>query len=551
MRRSTLLKLGAPATDKFRMLRAALISALLISPLAKAEPAMLMVNMNYSSEELKALREVAKKRGQKVYIVPPEAMIPTAEPLFKLRISTEAKIKKMRPQFTKSQLAASIADFQRKGAASERDPELSRALFQEVEELHRETLELADKETKLGSLEAQVKAMAAKIKSNGDTVDTMVMSGHSDGANLSGESTLRLSATDIDRIQQSNPEIFSKPRHVLLLGCYNLTDTARGRWRFNLFPNASLVAGFGVQAPSRWRESAIKYIGDTLNTADSLDDQMLAKDGPLDPGLITRAFRKLASVTNTQSVIDYCLTLVEGQPGNARIPCDEQWDSFMHQSKLITKEFLDLNTLQSDPPEDVNGGSLRTYLNQLQLTCPASENPNIPPKEKAEAERYRASIKESITRLIFWANVQVNFSTYFEKDIEDTASMFRKMGIPFRMPVLDGTTGRMEFLKSYNAMEKSLEDMRDDIAAQQRRLASKDRMSSADYDLRRELARRDQFVRETYRSFSDLYESIYLLRGDTTVGDGDQNGVESTLRRGGIPFSWIESGTVLKPRAAK
>jgi hypothetical protein len=509
---------------------------------------MLMVNMNYSSQELKAMREVGLKRGQKVYMVPPEEMIATAEPLFKLRISVEAKIKKLRPDWTKSKVQAAIGDFQRKGAASERDPALSQALSGDVEELHRETLELDAAEKKLGSLESQIKAMAAKLKAGGHTVDTLALSAHSDGANLSGESTLRLSATDIDRIQQSYPEIFSKPRHVLLLGCYNMTDTAYGRWRHGLFTGASMIAGFGVQAPSRWRESAIKYIGDTLNTADLLDDQMLAKNSPLDPNLISRAFRKFASITNTQSVIDYCMNIVEGQPGNARIPCDEQWDSLMHQAKLINQEFLDLKSLQSDPPEDVNGGSLRTFLNQLQLTCPASENPNIPAREKAEAERYRASIKESVTRLIFWANVQVNFSTYFEHDIEDTAAMFKQLGLPFKMPILDGTTGRMEFVRAYNETEKSLEAMRDDIAREQRRLATKDRMSPADYDRRRELARKDQYVRETYRSFSDLYESIYVLRGDTTVGDGDQSGVESTLRRGGVPFSWIESGTVLKPR---
>ncbi|RZA00313.1 MAG: hypothetical protein EOP11_18460, partial [Proteobacteria bacterium] len=234
--------------------------ASLLGPTARAAEAMVMVNLNYSSEELAAARAVAQKRGQEFVVVPPEELIPLAEPLFKLRLKLEANVKRLRPDLNKSAISAIVNDFSRRGAASDKDPALTNALRDDVEASYRATADLAKYEAKLGSMEAQIKAKAAALRTRGVRVDSLIFSGHSDGANLTGESTVRLSAGEIDRLRGQEPQLFNAPRHVLLLGCYNLTETNRERWRNDVFPNASLIAGFGVQAPSRWRENAIKYI---------------------------------------------------------------------------------------------------------------------------------------------------------------------------------------------------------------------------------------------------------------------------------------------------
>ena len=527
-----------------------LVACALLSPTAQAAEAVLMVNLNYSSAELKALREVAKSRGQEVHVVPPESMIPQAEPVLKLRIDLEAKVKKLRPGWTKNQVAAALNEFQRKGSAAERDPGLTSALASDADQLFRGTAALAEAEKKLGPVEEQLRAKAGELKRKGLQVDTLVLSAHSDGSNLTGESSTRLSSGDIDRVRSEFPEIFSRPRHVLLLGCYALTETNQGRWRGDLFPTASMIAGFGVQAPSRWRDVAIQYITETLNTAEKLDNELIAKNSPLDASYVTRTFRKLSSVLNTQSVIDYCRTIVEGQPGSSKISCEDQWASFSTQANEIKQEYMDLRSMSSDPPDDPNGGVLRSFYNMLQNTCPAEKNPEIPGSEKAAAERYRNSMKESVIRLINWANVQKNFHTYYANDIDEVNAYLNFVGVRVQMPELEGNTGRIEFVKAHQAVETAITRALDSVQREKLRLVGSN-LTSSDYSRRRELSRREAGLEEARKRFLALYRPLYVLRGDTTVSQGEQLDDEATLRRGGIPFNWIEGGTVLSPREAE
>jgi hypothetical protein len=526
-----------------RVLKPLLIS-MVLCPAAFAKEAVVMVNMNYSSEELRAAREVANARGQEFHVVPPESLIPLAEPLYKLRIKLEARVKALRPDLGKQAVFAILSDFSRRGAASDKDPALTAALRDDVEQAFRATNQLAAIEKQQGSLESQIKAKAAELRKRGVPVDSLIFSGHSDGANLTGESTVRLSSAEIDRLRAQEPQLFSRPRHVLLLGCYNLTETNHERWRNDVFPNASLIAGFGVQAPSRWRENAIKYIGQVLNTADALDDKMIAQNSPLDARFITTALRKLSAVTGTQAVIDYCRNIVEGQPGASKISCEEQWTSMMHQAELVTKEYLDLSTATSEPPEDPNGGTLRTFYTQLQNTCPAAKNPEIPDNEKAMAERYRASLQESAIRLINWANVQRNFQTYFADDIKEVTEYLAHLKIDARLPELDGTAGRLDFVRAHQGVERSINRALEDIRRE------KDGMrGGGSYARRRELDYRETGLNAMKKRFLHLYRPLYVLRGETSLRLGSDATVETILDKGGMPFSWIESATVLEKRS--
>jgi hypothetical protein len=527
-------------------MRAFLITLLLLlSPATQAAEVVFMVNMNYSSNELKALKEVAKGRGQRVVMVPPESLIPEAEELFAKRTELEKKVQKLRPNLSASEARVQVADYMRKGLASTRDEELNQYLANEAEELHQRSLRLSEKERKLGSIEDQIANKAKELESQGDKIDSLVFSAHSDGSNLSGETSNRLSSSDITRLHNDHPELFDNPRHVLLLGCYNMTDTNHFRWRHELFRNASLIAGFGVRAPSRYRKESADYIRQVLGTADQLDSKMAGQGSPLDKGYVQKVFKSLAAVTGTQSVIEYCLQIIEGQPGSRSLSCKEQWVTFLAQVKMIKADYLDLRNMQKDPPHDDSNSELRTFYNTLQGTCPAKDAPQIPRDQWQKAERFRTSIRESLIRLIYWWNVQKNFRTYFAHDLDELGQILDTMGINDGLPALDGNTGRVEFVQRYSQLRKKLKAYEADIENDRARLSG-----SNNYQARRDLEKREKLLSAALARFKYFYP-LYALEGEDTVGDEDRTGAASTLSRGGIPFHWIEPGAVLQSRRTK
>jgi hypothetical protein len=355
----------------------------------------------------------------------------------------------------------------------------------------------------------------------------VVISAHSDGSNLSGETTNRISSSGISRLAREVPQLFKDPRHVLLLGCYNMTSTHHNRWRHSLFTNASLLAGFGKRAPSRYRPVSAQYMKDVLGAADQLDQRILA-NLPIDKKFLERVFKAFPSITNTQSVIDYCLEIIEGQPGVGKLSCAEQWDDFKARSEVIQREYLDLLNPTVDPPMEADGNDLRDFYSDVQNMCPAKDAAQIPANQVARAEAYRISLREMAIRLVYWSNVQQNFGTYFSRELGKLSQALRGAGISAEVPTLDGSTGRIEFVKKYLAIERAIANARNNrtLSESQRRA-----LSQAE----------SQFV---------YLKPLYSLEGEDSVGESKES-AESTLAQGGIPFYWHEVGVVNGPRSSR
>jgi hypothetical protein len=500
---------------------------------AWADNVILMVNMNYSKEELKALEDVAAKRGQRVEMVPPREILGVTGPMFEERDALEAKIRQIHPDWTQFQMQSVLSEIMRKGSAYNREPDIADSFASEMDALRDAAAAVSQQEDRYGSIADQLNAKADELKNAGDSVDSIAFSSHSDGANLTGETSNRLSSSDLYHLKADHPEIFDSPRHVLLLGCYNLTDTNRAHWRYDLFRNASMLAGFGIRAPSRHDPLSARFIRDTMNTADDLDQKMVANDGPLSTGLLEKTFRALRSFTNKRypGVVDYCGGLIEGIPGGGEESCHEQWQTFFKQDDEIEPDYLDLKTLNKDPPAVDDGTGLRAFYTMLQNICPAYKDDTLSEREQASNERYRTSVRESVIRLIYWWNVQQNFRTYYENDIARYDSLLSRAGIVTRIPYLDGTVGRVDFVRAYN-------DLRSEI---HRKLsAANDPDSGVDLYQKRALRQAQDQLK--------LYTPLFYLEGEDSVGDGEATSVAHTLELGGIPFNWIEGATVLRSR---
>jgi hypothetical protein len=487
---------------------------MLFSAAAHAKGVVLMLNMNYSSAELKAVEEQAAARGQRVEMVPPKEMIADVETLFAKRNALQAELIKGFPNETKPRINSAVSGIMRKGSAWDGSAELVASLGSErMDELAELTHKVFAQEEQKGSLYDQLRRKAAELKAKGDRVDTFVISSHSDGSNLTGETNNRLSADDLARLKHESPELFDSPRHVLLLGCYNLTAPNHKVWRYDLFPGASMLAGFGLRAPSRLDPTSSDFIRQTLSTGRKLDGEMAKAGRPLDPAYVDSVFKSLKTFTTKDhpGVADYCFQMVEGQPDTFTHDCDKQWEDLFLQKKKL-EDYWSLRDPYRDPTTD-GGGNLRAFYNALQGACPAEDAKSLPQEEKKLAERFRVTMRELVIRLIYWWNVQHNFSTYYEREIRDMNASLNHEGIG-EMPKLDGTMSRVEFVNAFNQ--------------------GYDLLGKANPGLQKEFYR--------------LYAPLFFLKGEDTVAQGEAMDVESTLSRKAIPFHWIEGTTVVRKR---
>ena len=368
-------------------------------------------------------------------------------------------------------------------------------------------------EQKNGDMYEQLKKKANELKARGEKVDSIVFSSHADGSNLTGETTNRLSSNELARLRQEQPSLFDSPRHVLLLGCYNMTKPHHLTWRNDLFPKASMIAGFGVKAPSRFDQKSSNFIRQTMSTADKLDREMIAAGKPLDPRYLDGIFQSLSSFTTAKhpGVVDYCYAVSEGQPETFTRNCDVQWHDLREKRAEMTP-YWSLTQPKEDPPSE-SGGDLRDFYNLLQAACPAEETPGERDDIRG-AERMRVSMREYVIRLIFWWNVQSNFSTYYKNEMESMNRDLAAAGAYSEMPSLDGSTSRVRFVGAYNSIELQFKDKNPALLAK----------------------------------FKRLYGPLFYLRGEDTVATGEKMSVEQTLARNAIPFNWIEGSTVLRKK---
>ena len=434
-----------------------LLSAILFSyslPALAKKPVVFMVNLNYSRQEMEAAQKVAESRGQEFVTIPPAEIIRAADRNFVEGEALKRELKKNRGTLTEQD--AESVFYTLNYLASFTDPEARKKYENQVFNTP-EKKALADKFSKkftaynaekqkikamekaLPNIRTQLEEISAKLKTDKKKVDSMVISGHSNGTNLSGESGLMLNRNDFVDIQKKYPDM--SPRHLLLMGCYTATDQARKSWREG-FPKASLIAGFDNIAPLRTRPASSAYIIETMATADRLDREQLA-NGIKPEKQIQEAFKALESFRQTNASLDYCHAVVDKRPPGSEA-CDKQWQDFIPLVNQIHADYF-ASPPKKDPPEQTQGTELRAFYTQLQRICDVRTARSIASTQVAEWERYRATAIDQTIRLIFWRNVQKNYSRYYEKDLKAAQAILDKSGVGVKIPKLDGTTGWVEY----------------------------------------------------------------------------------------------------------
>lgn len=503
----------------------------LAAPAFAAGEVVFMVNMNYSPEEMAAAKKAAQARGQEFVMVPPESDVRAGNDAGDARADLINELKKAKPGISETDQAAIASNALYYGTDGISDPALRRRLGSRVERYRALTLAVQETEGKRGTIKSQIQEKLRELKAAGKRVDSFLVSAHSDGATLSGETSYALEQTELSALKSAHPELF-EVRHVLLLGCYTTTETSTMMWREH-FPGASLIAGFEGRAPSRKRPAASNFITDVMAAADRLDKENMRRQEPLGRQAVTQALRALESVRITTSAIDYCTHRVEGIPG-VKVSCDDQWLTFGAMVSEMDRRFLSTENPTENPPREVSGTVLRSFYNRLQALCPV-ENTSYPEDQKQSFKALREQMRDRTLRMIFWWNVHKNFGVYYERDINALSEEMKQLDINEPLPKLDGSLGRKEFLKQVYAVSNgfarkfrdfqgryaSVKDVGPD-ASDEERAAVKEKREA----IEREYAK----VQAASERFSQLFTPLV------------------TMEAKGIPQQWVEPDAAFSMR---
>lgn len=478
-----------------------LLTALFSQVAFPAGEVMLMVNMNYSLAELDAAKSVARNRGQELVLVPPEEDMRPGDNASQARTKLKKELQKIYPDYGYNEMTALLDNVAAYGAGVLENPAAREKIKPAAVKYQAAAREIQEIEKKRERIDVQISAKLSELKAAGKTVDSLIISGHSNGSAIFGETDHVLTQKEIMKLRSDHPEAFLRARHVMLLGCYTTTEIARVSWR-EIFPNATLIAGFDGQSPGRYLKESRDFVTGVLGTADRLDKENFARSAPHTKEVVDKALRALESVRNTNSAIDYCTYGIEGI-AKRKAKCDDQWLTYPYFRRDIEARFLGPDATEEPLPG--GQGPLRAFYTSLQQLCPV-ENATvaIPPDRREEFKAMRIHDKERTLRLLFWGNVQKNYGVYHAKEIKELEARMKAAGVVAPLPNLDGLQGRKKFLSEVKELVREISKKREVV--------------NEDPKPELELA-------EILADLQLLYEPLFYLSAEA------------------IPHNWVEAGT--------
>ena len=418
-----------------------------------AKNVVVMINLNYSVKELEAVQKAAKARGQEVIVIPPETDIPFGNEINNQRKKLVDDIAKKSPEMPRKQIEKIVEKVQLNGA-KELLPEWQKELAPQAEALAIDSKKLFSLEKERGSVTKQLLKLDSELKTAANELHTLVISGHSNGEKLFGESTYALNHKDLLEIKKRT-SLLPQIQHLLLLGCYTTTPMERNRWKTNFTPNLSLMAGFLGQSPSRYRKVGWDYIEQVMAKAQELDEALEAKQNAVTTDIVQRTFTSLSSFQNTSSPnLDYCGIVVSKK--DFKESCKVQWELFRNKSIRIGKEYFDLTNPTKEPPTDTSNSELREYYNMVQELCVLDSENYWPKEETLRLKKLRTKIRDNAFYLIHWWALQENYRRAHQKDIDALSAKLNEIKLPAKLPSLDGNTSRKDFLSGVQSIQNSI-----------------------------------------------------------------------------------------------
>lgn len=175
---------------------------------------------------------------------------------------------------------------------------------------------------------------------------------------------------------------------------------------------------------------------------------------------------------------------------------------------------------------------LREFYNKLQALCPIEKAENIPPEDHEPYKEARELYRDRTIRLIFWWNVQGNFSAFHRDKLNRLAYELKQAGIKAPLPALNGETGRIEMMTKLYDVAHALQAKYEEIAKEIRDLPLPGEEATEEeekaYQERYEKAEQELNKLQDLSTALGVYEPLISLDAR-------------------IPLNWVEPNSVLPP----
>ena len=242
--------------------------------------------------------------------------------------------------------------------------------------------------------------------------ETLLISGHDGGGSFGGDRGESFSYDELNTLVQQNPEVGKNLRVLGLLGCNTANHSEIVKWK-RTFPNLAFVAGFDGTAPSETKRAALTYISDTILKSDKILKQT-------DGAKIKRLFENFRYINSLEATlyVDTCPKSDGPQGQYIFRPKRSQNERFkpFDTSECVAKRkeyheeyeplYQQYFSGDKEIPQKTAGTPLRklyTFMRQNQHCF--------------EVEQGQVPTADHLLRMVFYHNVQKNFNSYFEKEL--------------------------------------------------------------------------------------------------------------------------------------
>jgi hypothetical protein len=386
----------------------------------------LFVDFNRSMSEIKAAKEAARIRGEKLITIPDYTnddirSISTSQYQVKL---LEDQLDKLYKNYDSN--LAKIKEVEDKIDVYEKDIESKAEKFD------------------LKSIESKLK----QLNSNNTKITSVVLSGHSGGRGVWGENSSSISFDNIIKSFNKYPKVFEEMSSVFTAACYSMTADNALKWTEN-FSSLEMCYGYAKVGPGRMTSAAGSTIKDGLIDESKIITAKTGKD----------VYNQLVNIENakytTASLFvpscGYYADITSGKNGtknlNEFLSCEKQAENlgtdYIELKKLYEK-YRDALPGYEDPSKNDGTKKLRSFYNLYQ---------QLP--EKCYGKLGLPDFK-SILGLIKFDHIKENYDIFYggaKKRIDKLADWAR-LPKEMRMPKVENMS-RAELFKYVEEFEKA------------------------------------------------------------------------------------------------
>jgi hypothetical protein len=348
-------------------------------------------DLNYSINEVEAMRKVARDRNEKLLLYPDRSNVDETQMDKQWRLVDQLQSQLMNCQTSKDQSKCAEINKKLKEANS-----LMAQLTSKINRIE---------EKELDQIVGDVRA--------DQSISAIVFSGHSGLGGFAGIFG-GLMFEDIKLAFEKHPSALKNTSTILLWGCYSGTlDLLYNKWQ-KTFPTVKLIAGYEKMSPRGIRPKS----GQLLYNLFKAEPKLLASSSLTEAHSIFKSINLIADLDVAAVIKNYFISYAEAESIDEMLKRCDQFPEYLY-NKYLCYNSADKGC--ENPPAD-HHGALRDFYSYIQINSHCID---------LKKEKYpEIPSKEYLIRLIYNDHIKSNFRDHNKKAIEQYSKRLTEIGQP-------------------------------------------------------------------------------------------------------------------------